>query len=411
MSIDLDIRTIPEWLKSSQFYRTIIENNFDCEEPDYIVPLEKRFITDKTSIINSGDILPIIEIMKFWCIDSLPEMFYDYFTSVNTDILVQYSARSLLEIYSKDSHFHMELMIASYLYTNKDDNKVYLSELTVPSEYISALSEEEFMNILKYLQKKGTGRDEIIFNQLILNDYINCIKYIVKTPELKGLMPRIRHDETGALLRAFPKDSIKCFKYMIETLGYKDPIIMSSSLSYRCTKCIIYIYENNLCISHSKYYKKNYIFNSAIELLNFDLIKYFIKQIELNDDYIVTAITSNTIKNKKLKMEIFKYIMDNAPKLTKINQLFVLCIENNFKEGLYYLIEQDYIPDDVVYNVAAEKGEIDILRYLDKKGYKYGSKETLKLAGKYAVSSGKLGASDCLNYLIRNECPGYQEYI
>jgi hypothetical protein len=383
---NIDIRTIPEWLKNSQFYRTIIENSLN--DTDFIVPIDERFITNITIIQDFNELTNIIEVMKFWCIDSVPEIVYDYFIKYNNTI-VSYDIESITEF----TDFQDEMIIASNL--NKENNKIQLVNNIITRKYLKKLSKDGYMNVLKYLQKNGTTTNEELFYNILSRDFKECLEYIALTPELNCMLPQIKHKQIQSLLKTFHNDCINCLVYMTENLKYYDPILIFSAMEYSCNNCIKYLYKYYTPDSFSP---ENLIFH-AIKYNNLELLIYFNqKGIPIKNNDIQYVILSY-ITNKQNKLDIFSYCVDNCIEITNPETIYKMCLDNKFKEGFYYLLEKGFTVNEVICNTAAANGYLDVLRTLETKGYKLWTEETLKLAGKYAVNNSRQGAEDCLYYL------------
>ena len=350
---NIDIRNLPNWLKSSDFYQSIInENNNTIDDIDYIIPLEDRFITNLSKINNTEELFQIIEIIKFWGLNCIPWFIYDYLINNNSDPQVIEKIKTVTE----ETIFQSELLILCFI----KEKKVFINKITYqisnPDEflkYIGFLNIDALKNFCKYIEKYAITLlynyvnvydphfigdrefDSFILKRFIECDNVNCFKYYLNksyntTPfniyiyKLTKYEEEIKEREIFSLphtLYSWPYCSISYNYHKYDSLHY--------AFANKSINCLEYI-TNNLCI----YDNNNNNSNLTLSTLDFDILS-----ININNELVIELIITlkqNHERNKSYDAEYFMYLFnyitinyDTDTKNKLMNYYGFECIRNN----------------------------------------------------------------------------------
>ena len=414
------------YLKKSDLYNTL-KSSEDEEEEELLL---------KICPINTKDFKLFIEVLNFWDPYEYPDEFFDLLLNkkllknnkivVNDFVLLNQSNRYnfFLEILNCDNKINnnkFSLLSASYgyidffkyLFKNKYKIDINITKESAKNGHLTYL---KYIN--KYVSYESYTQALI---ETVSNDRIDCLKYLYEDLMYKYKCENIKDLRLKILDCIIVKDSIKCLEYLEYLLKYdKDNIsfLIKQSVNYGSIKCLK-LFLNNYILE----FPEN-ILNCAVNNENIDIL-ILLKSYEFVwniDNYSVATIKGN--------LNILKYMHETECPWNEDIPSYAAFY--GWIECLIYIHENGCPWDKDTSSSAAHRENIECLKYAHENGCpwdedtcatasKYGNLEALTYAHENGcpwnetsflqASSIKSNKNlDCLEYLIKNNCPGYKKY-
>ena len=246
--------------------------------------------------------------------------------------------------------------------------------------YLPALcSQHGYIKALKYLHENNNPWNHLTLYNAIHNNHLDCVKYFHENCDYS----QYRTYENAFISHAAGHNSYECLKYLYSHNYILKSEALESAIHGGYFDCTKYLYERKC-----PYIKNSKLIDYAIFAIlsykaNFEILQYVIEvmRCKLDSDIIYNTIRYLSFKNNINCLKIIKYLKyHNCP--TK-NTIEIYNIESNI-----------YKSSSCVCSRAAYYGNLELLKLLHKMKYDCDG-QTLYLAR---------NNSECLNYLIENNC-------
>lgn len=390
--IQLDIRTIPEWLHNSELYLSVEIDEED--ETTYIFPIRQEFITNINQINNNEELFSLIPVMKFWGIKEVPWMIFDYIVK-HYNIRNEFSHNICDDLFYKDllchtddAYFQSEILLAAHL----EECKHKKFDKNVITKICEKITEDGLLYILKYRYRKFPTMEDakttsykindfetILFETIIRLDSLTCLKYV--TNLFDNTFGYYNANEFKLIEQSIIYNSNKCFEYMVNILKWKCTYVhsISAAICFNRIDKVKYVYENrkknyydyiaripditgeikyeycylrgNSCpimscvVEHAIYNNDVTILNYMISL-NMPISIYTMLWLMSRPTFHLTHNNINGIKKEIFTICIDTYIIRNIRTANDITNLHIYCIEHNFTDGINILKEKGLIENN-----------------------------------------------------------------
>lgn len=398
--LTVEFSTIPKFLQSSELYKIFEEQEEATIEID-----PKYYIIDIDLIDSPEKFTAIMETIRYWGLDKLPDFVYKYIllhnrllstyppfknAIFNTQYYIELS--SLLEPFDYESYIaHGFIGIIEYSLSNTNEietietntidtccdyypiaeNKNIYSHtlLTIKSQTLTQMAARYGqLEIFKLFDEAGV---EITYNAIfasILNHHNHCLEYIAKKyPEM------ISRYQITLIYSAISATNEKSVEIILEYNNRQDVFSkISVELMHECIRMSTFEIFKRLYPFWKKKPSRTRniksILEHIVEVKNFHILEYMYQQ---EKHWIACA--ANIFVN-------YAYL-----------------------EGLRFAIETGCTYDRITCAIAAYKGAIDCVKHLHKSGV-----ELHEIIMQAAAENGNL---ECMKYLHENGCPWTEEVI
>lgn len=271
---------IPNWLKSSELYETLKENDKENESFIYTDKFDKKIVLD-----NVNKLSKYLEIFRFWLVKECPFKIYKYILknkkiiNINELKKIFYDLSFINEIEllvnTKKKDLVLEAVKHGYLHLLK---YLYEKKYIFYEKACEIASEKGYLEILKFLYKINCKFNEWTITYAVKFRHYHCLKYLLSNGEF--------NQSKYILYYAIDNNDLDSLKLAIEYEIYVDPDCVLNSV--KNINILKYLMENNHKFKYNdgqEYIKEN-ICNRCISYGNLETLTYL-----FNKGYYVTCFT------------------------------------------------------------------------------------------------------------------------
>jgi hypothetical protein len=205
------ISQIPEFLKSSKFYESLLELDNDS-----FFEIQKEYFKEEIIVETNDDLISYIILFDYWMIDHISNDFY----KVILDIKDKIDMNLLLD------KFHMnELVEQIKIIIDMPNNKI--------CSYLSSIGNLELLN---YAHEKGYLLDILSCDNAASNGHLECLKYAYECI--------CDWNDSKPCTNAAKNGHLDCLKYAHENGCKWDELTCAYAELFGHFKCLKYAVEN-----------------------------------------------------------------------------------------------------------------------------------------------------------------------
>lgn len=386
----INIESYEEFIEKKEIYKNKL---FDIneEKKDYLKIINPKYIVKNTEIKNIDDLYKLIEVIRYWDLNKIPDSIYD-FVILNKDIDYNLIYEEFKEMPICEE---IKLIVGTKLNCDLETSRYH------------QCAQGNLLDLTKYLINKRNN-----FNQ----EFDVFIKIAIQYADLKYFkyLHKVFEEEGKRLHNLKLEDSackfnkLDILKFLFEKEYKIDPRCINKACQAGNLRIIKFLN------STKKYTLTSRDLNSTIFINNFECIKYVCDQLRkpsnksigmeestekgtyINQSNLALSAEIGEVRILKYILEKSKEGIENPVIIWNRETTYIAAIHGNL-ECLKYLHNIGCSWDHTVCINAAKNGHLDCLKYALENG--------CPIDGQAYGAAKKYNQTTCLNYLINNNCP------
>ena len=366
----IDIEDVPDFLKKSKLYKTFLENlknekessdgsgseDNEMETISTKIPVNEKHFIKSPNIENGEDLKRLIEVMRYWMVDDVPDEIYDAILDLKIEGV------DLEEFSDFPSIKSLRALVKKFgcMFLIKEAAKI------------------GSLKVMKYAHSRNYFVAEEAFVFSAKNGHYECLKYLFqisnKWKNNKTLICLIAKQGYADLLKICIEDRKNTFglnywnKYYDNVIG---ETTMLQALLGGNLECVELLHDYGIPIQRHSYGLFHISSVDACRIAaengHLDILKYGISK----GLTVSSSLLNSAVKNGHLN--IIKFIKENY-QVDFSDFICYLAIKNNQDECFKWCFDNGATISDNCFNVILEKERLDLIRYIHEKGFSFGNK-------------------------------------